>query len=79
MIAANVIHAAHAAGVERLLNLGSSCIYPRDAAQPMAEDALLTGPLEPTNEPYAVAKIAELVSRTIQFAPKLLRLLFPSR
>ena len=58
MIAANVIHAAHEAGVERLLQLGSSCIYPRDAAQPMAEDALLTGPLEPTNEPYAIAKIA---------------------
>ncbi len=58
MIAANVIHQAHAAGVQRLLQLGSSCIYPRQADQPMAEDALLTGPLEPTNEPYAVAKIA---------------------
>jgi nucleoside-diphosphate-sugar epimerase len=58
MIQANVIHAAHLAGVERLLNLGSSCIYPRDAAQPMAESALLTGPLEATNEPYAIAKIA---------------------
>ncbi|MFP4303847.1 GDP-L-fucose synthase family protein, partial [Rhodosalinus sp.] len=58
MIAANVIHAAHEAGVQRLLQLGSSCIYPRDAPQPMAEDALLTGPLEPTNEPYAIAKIA---------------------
>ena len=55
---ANVIHQAFAAGVQRLLFLGSSCIYPRDAAQPMAEDALLTGPLEPTNEPYAIAKIA---------------------
>jgi GDP-L-fucose synthase len=54
----NVIQAAHAAGVQRLLFLGSSCIYPRMAAQPMREDALLTGPLEPTNEPYAVAKIA---------------------
>src|ERR671920_1922988 len=46
------------AGVTRLLFLGSSCIYPRMAAQPMREDALLTGPLEPTNEPYAIAKIA---------------------
>ena len=58
MIEANVIHEAHAAGVDRLLFLGSSCIYPRDAPQPMAEDLLLTGPLEPTNEPYAIAKIA---------------------
>lgn len=58
MIECNVIHQAHQAGVERLLQLGSSCIYPREAAQPMAEDALLTGPLEPTNEPYAIAKIA---------------------
>ena len=58
MIEANVIHAAHTAGVQRLLLLGSSCIYPRLAPQPMREDALLTGPLEPTNEPYAIAKIA---------------------
>jgi nucleoside-diphosphate-sugar epimerase len=58
LIQANVIGQAHAAGVQRLLFLGSSCIYPRAAAQPMAEDALLTGVLEPTNEPYAVAKIA---------------------
>ena len=58
MIACNVIHEAYAAGVQRLLQLGSSCIYPRAAPQPMREDALLTGPLEPTNEPYAVAKIA---------------------
>lgn len=58
MIECNVIHQAYAAGVTRLLQLGSSCIYPRAAAQPMAEDALLTGVLEPTNEPYAVAKIA---------------------
>ena len=58
MIECNVIHQAHAAGVQQLLQLGSSCIYPRDAAQPMAENALLTGPLEPTNEPYAIAKIA---------------------
>ena len=57
-IAANVIHGAHAAGVGRLLFLGSSCIYPREADQPMSEEALLTGPLEPTNEPYAIAKIA---------------------
>jgi GDP-L-fucose synthase len=54
----NVIHAAWEHGVEKLLFLGSSCIYPRDAAQPMREDALLTGPLEPTNEWYAIAKIA---------------------
>lgn len=60
MIAANVIDGAHRAGVQRLLNLGSSCIYPRDAAQPISEDALLTGTLEPTNEPYAIAKIAAL-------------------
>ncbi len=58
MIQANVIHQAHAAGVGRLLFLGSSCIYPRAVAQPMREDALLTGVLEPTNEPYAIAKIA---------------------
>ncbi|MRH79158.1 NAD-dependent epimerase/dehydratase family protein [Spiribacter sp. C176] len=58
MIEANVIHQAFAAGVKKLLFLGSSCIYPRNAAQPMAEDALLTGTLEPTNEPYAIAKIA---------------------
>lgn len=58
MIECNVIHQAFAVGVTRLLQLGSSCIYPRTAAQPMREDALLTGVLEPTNEPYAVAKIA---------------------
>jgi len=58
MIEANVVHAAHEAGVQRLLFLGSSCIYPRDAVQPMREDALLTGTLESTNEPYAIAKIA---------------------
>jgi len=58
MIECNLIHQAFAAGVQQLLQLGSSCIYPRDAAQPMAEEALLTGPLEPTNEPYAIAKIA---------------------
>ena len=58
MIEANVIHGAHRIGVEKLLFLGSSCIYPRDAAQPIPEDALLSGPLEPTNEWYAVAKIA---------------------
>lgn len=55
---ANVIHQAFDAGVRKLLFLGSSCIYPRLAAQPMREDALLTGPLEHTNEPYAIAKIA---------------------
>ncbi|WP_132952761.1 GDP-L-fucose synthase [Rhodovulum bhavnagarense] len=58
MIEANVIHQAFAAGVRRLLFLGSSCIYPRMAPQPMVEEALLTGVLEPTNEPYAIAKIA---------------------
>lgn len=58
MIECNVIHQAFAVGVRRLLQLGSSCIYPGDAAQPMREDALLTGVLEPTNEPYAIAKIA---------------------
>lgn len=58
MIQANVIDAAYQNGVKKLLFLGSSCIYPQHAPQPMAEDALLTGPLEPTNEPYAIAKIA---------------------
>jgi GDP-L-fucose synthase len=58
MIQANVIHAAHTHGVQKLMFLGSSCIYPKLAAQPMIEDALLTGKLEPTNEPYAIAKIA---------------------
>ena len=58
MIESNIIHAAHQQGVKRLLFLGSSCIYPRLAEQPMAESALLTGTLEPTNEPYALAKIA---------------------
>lgn len=58
MIECNVIHQAFEAGVKKLLQLGSSCIYPRAVAQPMREDALLTGVLEPTNEPYAVAKIA---------------------
>ena len=58
MIQANVIDAAFKGGVQKLLFLGSSCIYPKLAPQPMAEDALLTGPLEPTNEPYAIAKIA---------------------
>jgi len=58
MIEANLIHAAHQAGVQKVLFLGSSCIYPKFAEQPMREDALLTGILEPTNEPYAIAKIA---------------------
>jgi GDP-L-fucose synthase len=58
MVQTNVIHAAYVNDVRKLLCLGSSCIYPRLAAQPMSEDALLTGALEPTNEPYAVAKIA---------------------
>jgi GDP-L-fucose synthase len=59
-IAANTIHSAHTHGVKRLLFLGSSCIYPKHAPQPMPEDCLLTGPLEPTNEAYAVAKITGL-------------------
>jgi len=58
VIETNLIHSAHASGVEKLLFLGSSCIYPRMAPQPTAEEMLLTGPLEPTNEWYAVAKIA---------------------
>lgn len=58
LIEANLIHGAHLAGVQRLMFLGSSCIYPRDCPQPIREDYLLTGPLEPTNEPYAIAKIA---------------------
>lgn len=58
MMQANIIHAAWQAGVPNLLFLGSSCIYPRDCPQPIREEYLLTGPLEPTNEPYAIAKIA---------------------
>ncbi|MFT4115700.1 GDP-L-fucose synthase [Bradyrhizobium sp.] len=57
-IAANVIQAAHQHGTEKLMFLGSSCIYPKLAPQPLREDSVLTGPLEPTNEPYAIAKIA---------------------
>lgn len=60
ILATNTIHAAHEAGVERLLFLGSSCIYPKLAPQPLHEESLLTGPLEPTNEAYAIAKIAGL-------------------
>ena len=58
LIAANVIHAAHVSGAEKLMFLGSSCIYPKLAPQPLREDSMLTGALEPTNEPYAIAKIA---------------------
>jgi GDP-L-fucose synthase len=58
LIQTNVIHAAHTTGIEKLLFLGSSCIYPKHAPQPIREDCLLTGPLEPTNQPYAIAKIA---------------------
>jgi GDP-L-fucose synthase len=58
VIATNIIHAAHVDGAEKLMFLGSSCIYPKLATQPLREDAMLTGPLEPTNEPYAIAKIA---------------------
>ncbi|WOB07265.1 GDP-L-fucose synthase [Piscinibacter gummiphilus] len=57
MIEANLVHGAHLAGVQRMMFLGSSCIYPRDCPQPIKEDYLLTGPLEQTNEPYAIAKI----------------------
>jgi GDP-L-fucose synthase len=60
MIATNVIHAAYKYKVKKLLNLGSSCIYPKHAPQPLKEEYLLTGPLEPTNEPYAIAKIAAI-------------------
>ncbi len=60
MISANVVEAARVHGVERTIILGSSCVYPREAPQPMSESALLTGPLEPTNEGYAIAKIAAL-------------------
>ena len=56
----NVINAAHKSGVRKLLNLGSSCIYPKMAPQPMKEECLLTGPLEQTNEPYAISKIAAI-------------------
>lgn len=65
MMTANILHAAYQAGVGRLLYLGSSCIYPRDAAQPMTEDSLLSGALEPTNEAYALAKIAGV--KMVQF------------
>jgi GDP-L-fucose synthase len=58
VIESNLIHGAHLAGVQRLMFLGSSCIYPRDCPQPIREEYLLTGPLEATNEPYAIAKIA---------------------
>jgi GDP-L-fucose synthase len=58
MVECNLIHTAHIAGVQKLLFLGSSCIYPKLASQPMREEVLLTGTLEPTNEPYAIAKIA---------------------
>jgi GDP-L-fucose synthase len=58
MIECNIIHSAHVVGIQKLLFLGSSCIYPKLAEQPMAETALLTGALEPTNEPYSIAKIA---------------------
>lgn len=60
MIAANVIHAAYKVSVKRLINLGSSCIYPKNAPQPLKEEYLLSGPLEETNEPYAIAKIAAI-------------------
>ena len=75
-IASNTIHAAYRHGVKRLLFLGSSCIYPKNAPQPMPEDCLLTGPLEPTNEAYAIAKIAGL--KLAQFYRKQHGVLFHS-
>ena len=66
-IALNVIRAAYDAGVSKLVFLGSSCIYPRNAPQPMREESLLGGALEPTNEPYAIAKLAdEILSRSVE-------------
>src|SRR5262249_2101436 len=59
-IASNIIHAAAETGVEKLMFLSSACVYPRDADQPIREESLLTGPFEPTNEAYAVAKLADL-------------------
>ena len=67
MMEANIVHAAWLAGVKRMLFLGSSCIYPRDCPQPIREDYLLTGPLEITNEPYAIAKIAGIVFSLFNF------------
>src|SRR6476661_4057899 len=69
IMATNVIHAAHINGVEKLMFLGSSCIYPKLAPQPLREDSMLTGPLEPTNEPYAIAKIAGNSSDFINVMP----------
>jgi GDP-L-fucose synthase len=60
MIAANIVHSAYKSNVKKLMNLGSSCVYPKFAPQPMKEDSLLTSSLEPTNEPYAIAKIAAI-------------------
>ena len=62
MVQTNIIHASYRSGVKKLLFLGSSCIYPKHCSQPMKEEYLLTGPLEPTNEPYAVAKIAGIIT-----------------
>ena len=76
MVAANTIHAAHRHGVKRLLFLGSSCIYPKLAPQPMPEDSLLTSALEPTNEAYAIAKIAGL--KLCQYYRKQFGVLFHS-
>ena len=68
-IAANVIHAAHVNMTEKLMFLGSSCIYPKLAAQPLREDSMLTGPLEPTNEAYAIAKIGRASCRERVYGP----------
>lgn len=76
IVSANTINAAHKSGVKRLLFLGSSCIYPKHAPQPMPEDCLLTGPLEPTNEAYAIAKIAGL--KLCQYYRKQFGVLFHS-
>ena len=76
IVAANAVRAAHVTGVKRLLFLGSSCIYPKMAPQPMTEDSLLTSPLEPTNEAYAIAKIAGL--KLCQYYRKQFGVLFHS-
>ena len=70
MIEANIIHEAFRAGIRKLLFLGSSCIYPRLAAQPLIEDALLSGPLEPTNEPYAIARACRQLKRVCFATPR---------
>jgi len=79
MIQNNVIHAAYLNDVEKLMFLGSSCIYPKFADQPLREDYLLTGALEPTNEPYAIAKIAGSGHQNVRCLPRPIRLQFHLR